>query len=197
MESYPLMLTSENLPESIRQLLDKEAIRSVLSAYARGVDRRDWDLVRSSYHADAYDDHGTFKGLRDDLLDWLQRRHSHGIEQSMHMLGQCHIDFLDKDTAVAETYCRVTQRYTADAQETRAMWGDSGEMDPDTRIVADIPCRYVDRVERRDGRWAIANRTVVIENLQISHIERLSLDPDCTMAARDRNDVLWKRLSGA
>jgi hypothetical protein len=183
-----------DIQEPLRQLLDKEAIRTVLSSYCRGVDRRDWDLVRSTFHPDAYDDHGSFKGTRDDLLQWLERRHGQGIEQSLHTLGQCQIDFLDRDTAVAETHCRVTQRYTAEAHETRSMWGDGEAIDAEARIVVEIPCRYVDRLERRNGVWAIARRTLVIEDLQIAKVKRLSLAPEWTIAQRDRTDTLWKEL---
>lgn len=181
--------------KAIQQLLDKEAIRTVLSTYARGCDRRTYDLVRDAYHSDAIDNHGSFKGDRDGLVAWLQRRHDDTVEQSMHMLGQCHIDFLDNDTAIAETYCRVTQRYTADAEETRAMWGDSGDIGPDVRIMLDLPCRYIDRLERRSGKWAVVDRTVVVEDLQISRVKKLSLSPDWAMAMRDRSDTLWKKLS--
>lgn len=188
------MHAANDIQEQLRRLLDKEAIRTVLSSYCRGVDRRDWDLVRSAYHPDAYDDHGSFKGARDQLLQWLERRHGQGIEQSQHVLGQCHIDFLDQDTAVAETYCRVIQRYTAEAQETRAMWGDSDAIDANARIVVEIPCRYIDRLERRNDAWAIVNRTVVIEDLQVAKVKPLSLGPEWTMAQRDRTDTLWKEL---
>lgn len=78
--------------ESVNELLAREAIREVLQLYARGVDRRDWALVASTYHPDAHDDHGGYKGGVTGLLEWLERRHA-SIEQSMHFLGNCLIDF--------------------------------------------------------------------------------------------------------
>jgi hypothetical protein len=183
------------MAEALQQLLDREAIRTVLSTYARGCDRRVYELVRDAYHPEAFDDHGSYKGDREGLVAWLRRRHDDSVEQSMHMLGQCHVDFLDRDTAAAETYCRVTQRYTPEAQETRAMWGDSGEMGPDDRIVLDLACRYVDRLERREGCWALAERTVVVEDLQISRVRKLSLGAEWTRAKRDQSDALWKKVA--
>ena len=46
----------------MRILEDQQAIRDVLSRYARGVDRCDLGLLKSAYHPDGYDDHGFFKG---------------------------------------------------------------------------------------------------------------------------------------
>jgi hypothetical protein len=44
--------------DGLKQLLNKERIKDNLVSYCRGVDRREWDLVREAYHPDAYDDHG-------------------------------------------------------------------------------------------------------------------------------------------
>jgi hypothetical protein len=42
-------------------------IQEVIYTYCRGVDRGDVALIASAYHEDAYDDHGTFKGLGKDF----------------------------------------------------------------------------------------------------------------------------------
>src|SRR5262245_17777267 len=47
---------------AVRVLLDKQAIQEVLARYCRGVDRADLELLRSVYHPDAIDNHGTFNG---------------------------------------------------------------------------------------------------------------------------------------
>jgi hypothetical protein len=52
-------------------LLDREAIREVMARYCRGIDRLDVELIKSAYHPDAFDDHGPFKGLRDDFVEWI------------------------------------------------------------------------------------------------------------------------------
>jgi hypothetical protein len=43
-------------------LLAERAIERVLTSYSRGVDRFDFDLVRSCYWPDGTDDHGSFSG---------------------------------------------------------------------------------------------------------------------------------------
>jgi SnoaL-like domain len=49
-------------PARVARMLDHHEIREVLLRYCRGIDRRDYDLVRSCYHPDATDDHGDFRG---------------------------------------------------------------------------------------------------------------------------------------
>jgi hypothetical protein len=46
----------------LQPLLDEAAIRRVHLDYCRGVDRRDWELVRRYYHLDAVDHHGPYSG---------------------------------------------------------------------------------------------------------------------------------------
>ncbi len=43
---------------ALQELLDKQAIHEVLLRYCRGVDRRDEEVLRSVYHADAIHEHG-------------------------------------------------------------------------------------------------------------------------------------------
>ncbi|MCE2463994.1 MAG: nuclear transport factor 2 family protein, partial [Dehalococcoidia bacterium] len=41
----------------LQELADRAAIRDVMILYARGLDRRDFDLVRSCFTDDAYADY--------------------------------------------------------------------------------------------------------------------------------------------
>ncbi|CAM5221090.1 hypothetical protein CDEF62S_02079 [Castellaniella defragrans] len=91
------------------QLRAEHDIKRVLQQYCRGVDRRDFKLVRSVYHADAEDHHGPYNGNVDGLIHWMTRRHE-GVAQSMHMLGNCLIDWRTDSVALVETYCVTYQR---------------------------------------------------------------------------------------
>lgn len=184
----------DDFEASLRELLERDKIHAALRAYARGVDRQEWNLVRGAYHPDAYDDHGGYKGDLPGLMDWLQRRHAN-IEQSMHFLGNCTIDFKSPDVAIAETYCVAYQRYGEEARETIRLWLGDVELAPGMKVMAELSCRYVDRFERRNGTWRIAHRTVVMEEV------KANINPDRLQAAwalsrRDRSDTLWKKLEG-
>ena len=57
----------------VQKLLDREAIKELVNLYCRAADRHDHELMRSLYHQDAIDDHGSFfKGLAMDFIDKLQ-----------------------------------------------------------------------------------------------------------------------------
>ena len=44
----------------IQEIIDKDAIRELVASYCRAADRHDNELMRSLYHEDAFDDHGSF-----------------------------------------------------------------------------------------------------------------------------------------
>ena len=127
----------------IRQLHDRAQIHDVLMRYVRGVDRRDWDLVRSCYHEDAFQDHGAYAGGVDGLMEWSQAWHEN-IPVTMHTISNVFIE-LNGDVAVAESYVVVHEMHPAD----------------DGLVYATAGCRYVDTFEKREGiGWRIARRIV-------------------------------------
>jgi hypothetical protein len=128
----------------MRDLLDRDEILQCLHRYTRGMDRHDRDLARSAYHDDAIDVHGSRAFALDDFLDWAFAYHA---EQShhQHYLMNPTIE-VRGDTAHAGTYYLFVGRY-ADPERPLTVAGG----------------RYVDRLERRDGRWAIAKRVCTAE----------------------------------
>ena len=61
-----------DLDSKIQEILDKESIRELVYTYCRAADRHDNKLMRSLYHEDAYDDHGSFfKGKAMEFIDLL------------------------------------------------------------------------------------------------------------------------------
>lgn len=141
-----MQMTADELAR-LRSLLDKDAIRDVLSRYARGIDRIAPDLVRSVYHADAIDIHGTFRGDRDEFAERSSRISPDNL-CGHHAMTHSHIE-LEGDTARVETYfIHHFERFARKRNEVRAgvMVG-----------------RYLDRMERRAGEWRIAVRRVVVD----------------------------------
>jgi hypothetical protein len=144
---------------------DRWDIQECLFRYVRGVDRKDWDLVRSAYHPDAFDDHGNYKGGIDGFIDSLVKRHA-TIEQSMHVVGNIVIEFAGADTALLEAYFITHQRISPAAGETRLAYLRGAAIAPDQAVETEVIGRYVDRMTRRDGAWRIVHRTVVFEVLR-------------------------------
>lgn len=133
-------------PAALVDLIDKQAIHEVVLTYCRGIDRLDEALVRSCYHPDATDTHGSFHGSVDQFLEWAFRLIGR-YEATMHLLGN-HLCTISGDAAVAETY-GVSHHHSADA---------------DPRRNLTVGFRYLDRFERRDGGpWLIARRIATSE----------------------------------
>ena len=167
---------------AVFELLDRQAIYEALCKYARGVDRGDWELVRSTYHPDANDDHVDFRGCVDELVIWLEKRFR-GVDNSSHFLGNCLIEFAGRDKALVETYF-VSSRLRADVEH-------SG-----TRVSGGVSCRqswgrYVDLFERREGEWRVASRKVVIEQRFTSAVSDGSRAPGAYWGLRSTGDRLY------
>jgi hypothetical protein len=163
-----------DLRRRVRRLEDLEAIRRLLTRYARALDRSDWERMRACFTADATDDHGPYQGSVDALVHGTRELMS-GYWGTMHVLGQSAIE-LDGDTAVAETYALSFHR--------RHCVGGAGAGDEDT--VTGI--RYLDRLVRTDGGWLIAARVTVQEwNTTVAARDWLDSDQWVTGAA-DRSD---------
>ena len=111
--------------EALQRLIDKDEIRDVMARYCRGVDRADWDLVRSTYHTDAYDDHGDYKGGVDGFIAFAKSR-TGGATQVMHFLGECLIEFASPAMAIAETYFFTAHTLGPEAQRQYGATGKSG-----------------------------------------------------------------------
>lgn len=138
------MTTDSALAQRVARLEDRAEIRECMTRYARGMDRRDRDLLRSAYHDGAIDDHVGFVGEVDDFIDWAFAYHSFQTRYQHYLLN--HTADVDGDTAHAETYYLFVG---TDVQPTNHMTISGG--------------RYVDRLERRGGRWAIVARVCVVE----------------------------------
>lgn len=126
----------------LRRLVAKDRIRDVLCRYSRGIDRRDFDLVRSCYHPDAVDDHGEYSGGIDGFIDYVQVATAR-YEHTMHFLGNMLIE-VDGTRAHAETYCVASHRLPP----------VPGKPNRDITLIM----RYVDVLEERSGEWRIAKR---------------------------------------
>ncbi|AKK29765.1 nuclear transport factor 2 family protein [Mycobacterium sp. EPa45] len=126
---------------------DIHAIRDVVTLYCRGIDRLDFDLVRQAYHPDGIDHHTGFDGTVDEYVAWVRKSLEY-LAGTMHLIGNHHVDFAGDDVAISETYLMATH------------WGKPGT---DQRANFTTGARYVDLMERRRGRWAIAERWAVRE----------------------------------
>ncbi|MFB7560804.1 nuclear transport factor 2 family protein [Streptomyces brevispora] len=174
-------------PKALQRLVDRQEIQDALARYARGVDRGDWELVRSAYHPDAHDQHGSFNGDIDGLISWLTDRFE-GVDNSVHFLGNCLIEPTGPDSAVVETYFVSARLTTKDPHRT---------IDDGDALSRQAWGRYVDRFTRRDSMWRIARRTVVVDGRFQSPALGGARTADGSWGARNRTDPLHVARSAA
>ena len=164
----------EELEHHIRLLIDKEEIRELLSGHAGALDRHNGDNLREAYHHDAWENHGTFQGPARDFASRSGEEHAAFCKSHLHHLSNYRID-VDGDLAHAETYFLA------------------GLLRKDG-ITEMIGGRYVDRLERRDGRWAIAERACIVEWNGELRVTSSPFDKDSFLQGRwDGEDVSYQR----
>ncbi|CAN7247507.1 nuclear transport factor 2 family protein [Phenylobacterium sp. LjRoot219] len=133
------------ISEELKSLLDREKIRDCIARLARGEDRRDAAAITAAYWPDSTTDYGVFAGSFDEYLAWVVPG-ADAIKDTQHVLGQSVIE-LQGDAALVETHVNSYHRI------------DMGAGDRDTLIGG----RYLDRFEKRNGEWRIAQRTMLYD----------------------------------
>ena len=138
---------------SDRALLDQIELRDLVMRYCRGIDRRDFVLVRSCYHDDAIDDHGgMFTGSADDYVIWVAAALK-GMECTIHSIGNS-LFAVDGDYAEGEHYAYNYHRTRAPNRQELVIHG-----------------RYLDRYERRGSVWKFAYRKVVFDHGYMQRVD--------------------------
>lgn len=168
-------------------LLDQQDIRDVVYRYCRGIDRRDFDLVRSCYHKDATDDHGSFSGGVEDFVEWVEGLTAR-YRFTMHLVGQI---FVELESRPAHT----SDPPNAAAAETV---GVSLHRSDDTKPYLNLATgfRYLDRFERRDGGWKIASRKALGEwSIQLPPDAWWDIPEAQIESRRDGTDPLYALLA--
>ena len=165
----------------VQALLDKQAIYEVLMKYCRGIDRIDEELLRSVYHPDAWDDHGSFKGPASEYVTYIVASLRAGADagcNNFHSVSNVLIE-LDGDVAHTETY--ITSWHPALKDGKNNNWIFAG--------------RYVDRFERRNGAWKIAHRMTVCDWEYVAppaETKMFEQNP-FTRGHRSREDAVYRR----
>jgi hypothetical protein len=133
-------------PKAIQELLDKQAITEALMWYSRGVDRRDYDLLRRRvFWPDVKDDHLLYQGDLEGLIEFSDK-FTRGMP-TQHFLGNVLIEITDPTHAFSETYFIAYH----DMEE------------PQGRVDLVLGGRYLDLFEKRGSDWRIKQRTVAVD----------------------------------
>lgn len=132
------------LEAQMQDLLDRQAILECIKRTSRGNDRFDVEMITSGYHEDGVHELGQRQISGREYGEHANHAHGALFEVTMHNVAM-HSCEIDGDVAHAESY------------NTGLFIDKGGETG---RILAG---RYIDRLERRDGKWGIVLRRATVE----------------------------------
>jgi len=148
-----------SLPPELRELIDREAIRSLIYTYCNAADRHDQEKMRSLYHEDAIDDHGAFsKGPAMDFIERLPEIQA-PMEILHHNVTTINLA-IEGDYAEGEVYLIALHRVKG----------------PDGPFDVLIGGRYFDKYERREGCWKFLHRAIVADWANVHSPSIVDLD---------------------
>lgn len=172
------------LAARLDRLESMEAVRQVIGRLCRAQDRMDVEAIAACYHPDGYDDHLTFKGSGREFAEWFVAVTAPPFEEVMHFVGPSVVE-VDGDVAQANT--QLVAHHLARA-------GDASGNPLTGLYRADcvMGLRYLDRFERRDGKWLIAHRRCVFDWMYNNPFEgsiHMLPGDDIIWGRRDRDDL--------
>src|SRR3954452_1436055 len=173
---------SSNVSATVDELVAKQAITDVIYTYCRALDRMDWDLALTVWHADGTADYGAhmYQGTGAGFVEWVWTQHAAMMGHS-HQITNVLIE-VDGDHAASEAYVTATLRLDRDASAQAAEIVSRG--------------RYVDTWSRREGRWAIDRRRFV-EDFTSTYVVSAMEPGDAAhrSSRRDRDDPSYGALA--
>jgi hypothetical protein len=187
--------------KALQTLLDQRDIERVLSTYARAVDRQDLQLLKSCYHPDAINHNAVSRSNAWEFAELLLPMMRRLFSGTMHHVTHTDIR-VDGDHASAESYFIAWHLVVGGYEEIVAMFGAPyademrrlGKLEGGHDFVG--AGRYLDRFERRDSVWRIAERNVTMEWNHygaVTHGTPESLFGRMpALARRDRTDPVYR-----
>jgi hypothetical protein len=131
----------------INSVVARQQISDLTMAYCRGVDRADEALLKSIFHPDAVMNAGAFVGNAQDYAREITAMVQKTFVQTFHSIANQWID-VQGDHAIGETYLvAVNTLKNSDGSLSEVLAGG----------------RFIDRFDKRDGKWKIAERSFVLD----------------------------------
>lgn len=130
--------------QELLELLDKQKLYENLMLYCRGMDRKDLDLLKSTFWPDATEKHGAFSGRSWDFCDWAYENQKASGHTSLHHCENLLIEFINGDQAKRE--CVHFYVMARPGKTTVVLAG-----------------RYWDLCEKRSGQWKVLRRDTIYD----------------------------------
>lgn len=160
---------------ALQEMLDENALRKLVNAYCRAVDRGDVDALRNLYHHDAVDAHGGFStGAVEGFFAELVAARPHLRAMQHHITT---VNFaIRRNQAEGEIYTIAVHTLAGKGRDIDLVIGG----------------RYLDRYEKRDDVWKLIERTIVTDWARVSDPSAMDmghpLTADTLKGSPDAND---------
>jgi hypothetical protein len=129
----------------LTELADRLAIAETLALYCRGIDRCDPEQLAGAFTSDALIDYGDGARPVAEVIPGLMAGLG-GMRLTQHNISNTVMRIMG-ESAKAETNCVALHLIPT----------------PDGEIELTVGGRYLDRLEKRQGRWQIAERLYVMD----------------------------------
>lgn len=167
-------------PFALQSLLDKQALAELAATYCRAIDRRDYALLKSLYFDDAVEDRGEiFRGSGYEFADWAARDAHHYV-LTVHRIFNA-LFAIDGDRAEGEIYVEAYHRTTGE-----------------TPLEVVAGGRYLDRYEKRNGRWGFVYRTSTLDRCSMTPVDGAAYEQfvaGSVAGTGDANDLSYRILT--
>lgn len=130
---------------SIEEVIARDSLRRLVTAYSRAADRRDFALLRSLYHDDAFDQHGgMFEGGADGYVEFVKNAIG-TYQMTVHYVVNMSFE-IDGDEAEGEIH-KINYHRTKEPDVYEIITGS----------------RSLDRYARRNGEWRFLSRSITLD----------------------------------
>ena len=162
----------------LEELVSRQEIHDVLVRYCVGIDRGDLQLVLSTFHAEARDNH---TGIEESAVERFTRTVVEAASMwTSHNLSNILVE-VDGSSASAQSCFTAWHRF--DIRKVPYDWVIAG--------------RYLDRFECRNTEWRISHRTVVYDCERFDKVVTLpegrpTLLDQAMRGSRSRSDLFYR-----
>jgi hypothetical protein len=167
---------------ALQEMLDEHALRKLVHAYCRAVDRGDIAALRELYHHDAVDAHGAFStGSVEKFFEQLVVSRPY-LRAMAHNITTVNFS-IEGNSAEGEIYNIAVHTLVAKGRDVDLVIGG----------------RYLDKYEKRDNVWKLLERSIVTDWARVTDPSSMDMShpitADTLKGALDETDPSYQFFS--
>lgn len=139
-----MTMDTTDIAQELHDLVQKNKIHENLMKYCRGQDRKDLELMKSTYWPDATDNHGSFVGNGLAFCEMAYEGQKKSGHSALHHCSNVLIELLGNQAKCESAFLYVMSH--PDKKKTQLLGG-----------------RYKDLCEVRGGEWKVLRRTCIFD----------------------------------